>query len=89
MEGVPHPDARRPVSSSTCVPQEPCKQSRWYLSQCAPGETPTAQGTGDGTAAAFYLMNFSPEFQSPYLHFSSPCNKGWFKMELKTADEGT
>ena len=33
-------------------------------------------------AAAFYLINFSPEFQTPYLHFPSPYKKGHFKMEF-------
>ena len=33
---------------------------------------------------SFYLINFFPEFQSPYLYFPSPCKQGRFKMECKT-----
>ena len=40
-------------------------------------------------AAAFYLFNFFPEFQTPYLHFSSPYTKGRFEPELKTVCLGT
>ena len=32
---------------------------------------------------SFYLINFSSEFQTPYLHFYSPYKKGQFKMEFK------
>ena len=32
---------------------------------------------------SFYLINFFLEFQTPYLHFSSPYKKDWLKMEFK------
>ena len=95
------PWLQKTVSSSTFVPQEDCKQSRWYLRHCAPGWdsclSPTAQDTDKDhcpphrlkNAAAFYLINFPPEFQTPYLHFSSPYKKGWLKMECKTVSVQT
>ena len=33
---------------------------------------------------SFYLINVFPEFQTPYLHFSSPYKKDLFKVEFNT-----
>ena len=33
---------------------------------------------------SFYLINLFAEFQTPYLHFSSPYKKGQLEMKCKT-----
>ena len=38
---------------------------------------------GKSLSCSFYLINFFPEFPTPYLHFSSPYEKGWAKMMCK------
>ena len=79
------------ISGCTFVPQEDCKQFKMVSEPlysrvgCPPSKTQIRPPprTQIKNAAAFIWLIFSPEFQSPYLHFSSPCKKGQFKMEFK------
>ncbi|KAF6099836.1 hypothetical protein HJG60_011567 [Phyllostomus discolor] len=87
---VTQPGSRRPQGVLPLCPRWDCKPPRRCLSRCVPGRDLHAQDT-DGNhqsrlkeCCGFYLINFPPEFQTPHLHFSSPCKKGRFDMKYKT-----
>ena len=81
-EGVTHPDSGTPCAVHLCAPGlGAVKVASEPLSSRVRRPPPRAQMK---ECCSFYVINFCPEFQSPYLHFPSPCKQGWFKMECKT-----
>ena len=91
-----HPDARRPQATDLCAPEETiikvvseplCSRERQSATQDTDKENDWAvdeRMLGKLPDCSSYLSNMFPEFQPPYLHFSSPYKKGRLKMEFET-----
>ena len=68
------PDSRRPQAHPPLHLRRTARRPHGIRAVVRQGET-------DERMLPLYLINFSPEFQTPYLHFSS-YRKGQFKMEF-------
>ena len=79
------------ISSSTFVLRRTAGNQDGIWATVLQGTMTTAQGKDKDylpghkwqNAEAFVWLAFYPEFQTPYLYFSSHYKKGVFKMEFK------
>ena len=85
-----HPESRRAEAIDRCAPEETRSNQDGIWATVLWGEPSTSQGTDKESlvnkwknAAVLYLIDLFPEFQTHYLHFSSPYKKGRFEMECK------